>query len=67
MVTSEMLWDCIDNPVKSDPHDWQEGEQAEYNALKARGRSLYDGLRTKYNVSHADALYCATLIFGRKK
>lgn len=41
---------------RSDHHIWAEGEQAEYDALRAKGRTLYDQIRTRLSLSHAQAI-----------
>lgn len=65
-ITDEMIQDCIDNPVASGTHDWDDGQQAEYDLLKSRGRTLYDNLRTKYDVGHIQAYVWAADLFGKK-
>jgi len=64
MVTEEMLREAIENPEKSRHHEWQEGEQEQYDFLRARGRGLYDNLRTKFDVSHAEAYDTALFKYG---
>lgn len=59
-----MIDDCIDNPVRSRHHEWIAGEQEDYDCLPARGRSLYDNLRTKHNLSHAVAWTISFNKFG---
>lgn len=62
----EIVEDCEANPVRSREHLWEAGQQAQYNSLAARGRTLYDNLRTKYDVSHGDAFAVALEFHGRK-
>lgn len=65
-ITDAMVQDCIDNPVLSDHHQWIDNQQAEYNLLKARGRSFYDNLRTKFGVAHIQAYVWSADLFGKK-
>lgn len=55
MSLAEMIAQCEENPILSRPHEWLAGEQADYDSLKSRGRTLYDNLRTQFDVGHADA------------
>lgn len=55
-----------DNPVRSRSHHWAAGEQAEYDALKHRGRTLYDNLRTQFDLDHATAYTAAAERHGVK-
>lgn len=67
MITAEMLAQAELSPVLSRSHDWADGEQAEYDSLRHRGRSLYDNLRTQFDVSHADAFKAASAYHGTKR
>jgi hypothetical protein len=64
MVTVEMIQHCIDNPVKSRHHEWIANQQDAYDALNAKGRTLYDNLRTQFDVSHGEAFAVAMEYFG---
>lgn len=40
--------------TRSRHHQWVEGQQAEYNVLPAEGRTLYDQIRTRLDLGHAE-------------
>lgn len=44
--------DAQENPVMSRNHEFTDLQLQQYNALKQRGRRLYDNLRTKFDYSH---------------
>ena len=64
--TERLIQQAIDHPVRSRHHEWAEGEQADYDSLKASGRSLYDNLRTQFNWGHNGAFTAAREKFGLK-
>lgn len=66
-VTAAMVAQAEANPVRSRAHDWEPGEQAEYDSLHHRGRSLYDNLRTQFDASHGDAYAAALDAHGHSK
>jgi hypothetical protein len=66
-LTESLVRDCEENPVKSRHHEWTGSEQGQYDSLHHRGRTLYDNLRTKYNVSHRVAFSIALDKHGKKK
>lgn len=43
-----MVQRALEHPVPSARHEWEPGQQADYNRLKAKGRTLYDNLRTQF-------------------
>lgn len=59
-----MLEDCLKNPVPSRHHEWFGSEQSQYSSLHWRGRSLYDSLRTKYDLDHYTAYDMAHMMYG---
>lgn len=65
-VTEDMIMDCILEPVRSRKHEWRPGykDHAAYDVLHYQGRSLYDNLRTKYDVPHGEAWQAAFERFG---
>lgn len=66
MVTEDMIQDCLINPVRSRKHVWRPGykDHAAYDVLPAKGRRLYDNLRTKYDVPHGEAFKVAFDTYG---
>lgn len=67
MVTNEMIFECERNSVVSREHVWEKGERSDYNVLHWRGRTLYDNLRTKFDVSHSEAFQVAVDLYGYNK
>lgn len=65
-ITYEMVDHCIDHPMKSRNHEFTGNEQREYDMLKARGRTLYDNLRTQFNIEHVPAYVWALDLYGKK-
>lgn len=61
---SDMLEDCLRNPVDSRQHVWYGNEESQYVSLDWRGRWLYDNLRTKYNIEHHEAYDKARMMYG---
>ena len=45
--------------VKSTKHFWKDGEQADYDSLPAKGRRLYDQIRTRLYLDHTTAYHTA--------
>jgi hypothetical protein len=66
-VDEDMIQDCIENPVLSMHHNWVGSQKTAYDALAAKGRRLYDNLRTKHNVPHGEAFDAALKRFGLSK
>lgn len=64
MITQDMIDDCINFPVASRDHNFTREEEVGYRNLKAVGRTLYDNLRTKYDVPHGDAWRSAYVLYG---
>lgn len=66
MVNDDMIMDCIMNPTRSRKHVWRPGykDHESYDVLAAKGRTLYDNLRTKYDVPHGEAFKAALDQFG---
>lgn len=65
-VTAEELRKATEEPVRSASHVWTGKQQAEYDSLRASGRTLYDNLRTQFGKSHDAAYTAAVQTFGRK-
>lgn len=63
----EQIRICEEQPVRSDHHNWVLGQQAEYDSLHHRGRSLYDNLRTQFGWGHQDAYTVALEEHGASK
>ena len=63
---AQILW-AEEQPVQSREHVWHEDEQAQYDSLKALGRTLYDNLRTQFDWSHDDAYEAALDRFGENE
>lgn len=57
---------CNYGMTRSQTHRWSKGEQAEYNSLHHNGRRLYDQIRTRLSLGHADAYLHALEAFGTK-
>lgn len=66
-ITAAMIEQAETHPVGSRHHEWTGTEQAEYDSLHHRGRTLYDNLRTQYDASHADAYAAALAAHGHSK
>ncbi len=64
MVTEEIIQDCIENPVRSVNHDFTPEQVAQYGSMFAKGRSLYDNLRTKCEIGHDEAFQISAECFG---
>ena len=48
-------------------HHWAPGQQAEYDSLNARGRRLYDQIRTRLTLDHGQAFQIAAEYAGLKE
>lgn len=67
MITEDMVERATLNPVPSRNHEWRAGQQQAYDVLSARGRTLYDNLRTQFDVPHSEAFTAAFERHGFKK
>lgn len=70
MQVSDRMMDELDMPenqVQSVHHNFTGKQQTAYDCLCARGRTLYDQLRTQYGVSHGDAFGAALTRHGLSK
>lgn len=66
-VTTEQIESAEGWVGRSVDHGFTPAERAEYDTLRASGRTLYDGLRTLYGTGHERA-YCVALVrYGRKR
>lgn len=65
-ITEDMIIECESNPMPSKSHAWRPGykDQAAYDVLPAKGRTLYDNLRTQFDVPHGDAFGAALDRYG---
>jgi hypothetical protein len=63
-ITENMIYECEMNPTWSRTHEFVGDQKAHYDMLTARGRTLYDNLRTLFDVGHADAWWASYDRFG---
>lgn len=64
-ISTSQIETAIANPVRSERHIWEGTQQADYDSLRGQGRTLYDTLRTAYDVNHERAFCIALVRFGR--
>lgn len=57
---------CLNDPVRSRDHNFTPEEKADYDSLNAKGRLLYDNLRTQYDIVHSQAYAWAVELYGAK-
>ncbi len=55
-----------EHPVQSVHHQWEDGEQAEYDSLMMVGRRVYDQMRTQLGTGHVDTWLICRYEFGIK-
>lgn len=56
---------CEANPILSQDHHFAGSEENEYLTLSAKGRTLYDNLRTQFGIGHGTAITYANLTHPR--
>jgi len=56
----------LTHPRPSRDHTFTDEEKSMYDSLTHQGRTLYDGLRTEFNVIHMSAFVWALDLYGSK-